>query len=373
MNTLFIIDGAGGAGKSDLIEYIESKYVASRRAAVVQKYSTRRSRPEEKSHPIDLIVVPSLEFDTRQSNADFFYYWYDGERYGFYCEDIDSALASSANVFIVVRDMNTIRRLSDRYRSVRVVPVFIYSDEVAIQERLHRDGYSRTAIAWRIARQRMGWNDYLAHPEIYEQVLINNSDRLAFARLIDSLIDRYSLSAGSEIVVSRFERFPLVRPLVGFKSAIEARLREYDRNVFVMMKYRQGNAGTYQLISKALIEHGFNAVRADHPAWQITGDTYNPAAVLYCCRYGIALFDEPESDNTFSPNVAYELGMMHLQLKECLILRHASLPGTPFDLTHKLYKPYTRKADLRKLVARWVEEVQQASRITSPKPGEISG
>jgi hypothetical protein len=81
-------------------------------------------------------------------------------------------------------------------------------------------------------------------------------------------------------------------------------------------------------------------------------------AVLYCCRYGLALYDEPEKDNAFSPNVTYELGMMHLQLKECLILRHDSLPDTPFDLIHKLHKPYKKEIELRKLIARWAEELK---------------
>jgi len=99
-------------------------------------------------------------------------------------------------------------------------------------------------------------------------------------------------------------------------------------------------------------------VRADQAEWQITGDTYNPIAVLYCCKYGLALYDEPEETNAFSPNVTYELGMMHLQLKECLILRHSKLPATPFDLIHKLFKEYTKEIELRKLIARWAVELR---------------
>ena len=99
------------------------------------------------------------------------------------------------------------------------------------------------------------------------------------------------------------------------------RLRRYpfERNVFLMMKFRDGNRPVFDFIKESLAANGLNCVRADDKEWQITRDVYNPVAVLYCCKYGIALFDEAETGSTYNPNVAYELGMMHLQGKECLI------------------------------------------------------
>jgi hypothetical protein len=83
--------------------------------------------------------------------------------------------------------------------------------------------------------------------------------------------------------------------------------------------------------------------------------------VLYCCKFGIALFDEAEAQQAFSPNVAYELGMMHYQGKECLILRHSSLPGMPFDLIKDLYREYAKDLQVRDVIGKWAAQIALSS------------
>ena len=46
MKNLFIIDGAAGTGKTDLIKYIAEKYTLSS-ATYIKKFTTREKRPEE--------------------------------------------------------------------------------------------------------------------------------------------------------------------------------------------------------------------------------------------------------------------------------------------------------------------------------------
>ena len=82
-----------------------------------------------------------------------------------------------------------------------------------------------------------------------------------------------------------------------------------------------------------------------------------PVAVMYCCKYGLALFDEAESHQAYSANVAYELGIMHSHGKECLILKHDTLPEVPFDLIKDLYATYDRDLKIRGIVERWVREI----------------
>ncbi|HYO16756.1 MAG TPA: hypothetical protein VE685_26460 [Thermoanaerobaculia bacterium] len=162
--------------------------------------------------------------------------------------------------------------------------------------------------------------------------------------------------------------FPLLKPLVGFKAEILSRLERfpYERNVFLMLRFRTANADLSDHIIETLARHGFQGVRADQPEWNITGNVYNPVAVLSCCKYGLALFDEPEEGQAFSPNVAYELGMMHLQRKSCLILRHASLPQVPFDLIKDLHWPYQSDSGVRELIDRWVGEISGETRPARP-------
>ncbi len=155
--------------------------------------------------------------------------------------------------------------------------------------------------------------------------------------------------------------FDLPKPLQGYKRDIERQLVRFPfgRNVFVMMKFRASNKEVAEYVAENLAKRGFNGVRADDVAWTITGNLYNPIAVLYCCKYGIALFDEPEEGQAYSPNVAYELGMMHQQNKVCLILKHATLPTVPFDLIKDLYVVYEKDLVLRQKIDRWLDEVAQ--------------
>lgn len=154
-------------------------------------------------------------------------------------------------------------------------------------------------------------------------------------------------------------RFELIKPLVGYKHDIERQLLRfsYHRNVFLMMKFREANAELGEFIIETLANAGLRGVRADQASWNITRNVYNPIAVLYCCKFGIALFDEAESGQVYSPNVAYELGMMHYQGKECLILRHGSLPALPFDLIKDLYQEYSKDLQVRKHVETWVRQI----------------
>ena len=107
--------------------------------------------------------------------------------------------------------------------------------------------------------------------------------------------------------------FRLIKPLVGYQDDIKNQLAKFpfEKNVFMMMKFRKENKSLSDYIIKHLAAAGLRGVRADQPAWNITRNVYNPIAVLYCCKYGIALFDEAEKDQAYNPNVIYELGIMH--------------------------------------------------------------
>lgn len=117
-----------------------------------------------------------------------------------------------------------------------------------------------------------------------------------------------------ETIAINKKRFDLLKELNSFKKEMYGKISatDYDKNVFLMMKYRPDNKDLSDFIISTLEANGLNGVRADMNDWNITGDNVsNPLAVLYCCKYGIALFDAPEKRQNFSPNVAYELGIMH--------------------------------------------------------------
>lgn len=151
----------------------------------------------------------------------------------------------------------------------------------------------------------------------------------------------------------------LIRPLVGFQAAMEAQLRKYpyERNVFLMLRFRDSNRDLSDFILETLQQAGLNGVRADQPDWNITNNLYNPVACLYCCKFGIALFDEAEDGQVFNPNVIYELGIMHSLDRDCLILKNANLPNVPFDLTKDLHMAYKSDLVVRTNVRNWLQKV----------------
>jgi len=143
--------------------------------------------------------------------------------------------------------------------------------------------------------------------------------------------------------------------LSGWKSKLETFVGKhpFDKSVFIMIKYRPRNNKLVRSIKDILKKHSFYGVLAsDH---KLTDDLYNPVACLLCCSKGIVVFDKAETKQTFNPNVAYELGMMHLLGRDCLILKHSSLNVLHSDILMKLYQEYTICKQIEDHIGSWLE------------------
>jgi guanylate kinase len=370
MKTIFLIDGAAGTGKSDLMQYLASK--KKHIAALVPKYTTRPKRQVEidRQVPLDLHFPPDTPEEFRQRTKDRSFYWYRyGRRgsehlYGFYRKDIQAALSVANIVLVIVRDFETIQRIKADFPLTRCVSVFVYADRDLIVKRLKDERYSDEEIATRLDRQPHAWSDYLKYSSLYDDKIVNSSESRDFEILIEALFKRFTEDPNEDLCVTPTVAFRLGKPLVGFRNEMLSRLATYpyERNVFLMMKFRESNKLVHRYIERTLAAHGLSCVRADDPGWNITRNTYNPVAVLHCCKYGIALFDRPEEHNEYSPNVAYELGFLHSQLKDCLVLRHSSLSQVPFDLVTQLYVTYGDHLELEEIITNWTANVARASR-----------
>lgn len=176
---------------------------------------------------------------------------------------------------------------------------------------------------------------------------------------LSTLVDKYASVKNETLNIPNEANYKLLKPLVGFKREIEGKILEfpYRENVFLMMKFRDHNTDLADFIRDNLAKHGLRGVRADQPEWNITQDAYNFIAVLYCCKYGIAIFDEAEAGQAYNPNVLYELGMMHNQEKNCLILRHNSLPAAPFDFIKNLHTTYKKDLEVKRFISDWATQL----------------
>jgi hypothetical protein len=141
--------------------------------------------------------------------------------------------------------------------------------------------------------------------------------------------------------------------IMGWRGQIEAFLSQhpFDRSVFIMIRYRKRNEELIETIKDVLSGRDlFGVLASDH---RLTDDLYNPTACLLCCARGIAVFDRAEKGQVFNPNVAYELGMLHLLNRPFLILKHHKLRTLQSDILMKLYEPYRSLRDVAALVADW--------------------
>jgi hypothetical protein len=126
----------------------------------------------------------------------------------------------------------------------------------------------------------------------------------------------------------------------------------FGKNVFIMVSYRARLEPLINGVKDKLKRLHLNPVLAkDHG---LTNDLYNPIACLLCCSYGVAVFDRAETAQIHNPNVVYELGMMQLLKRPCVILKHSKLRNMPTDLLNMLYEDYSsQKEAVRKLGEWW--------------------
>ena len=369
MKKLFLLDGVAGTGKSDLLEYVRK---TRHNINVINKYTTRNPRDNFDSEKSDLIFISDNEFNENNQRYSFLTYKYGDKQYGFWEEELYASVSKHENTFLIIRNNGLIKEIKSKYETkVIVVSVFIYSDRGLVEDRLKKDGYDDESIIFRIDRSKDIWNDYIEFDDFSDIVILNNSDINQFHQKINQLIKHYeNYEKDDYLYINPIKSYQIIDPLVKYKDKIKKMLDgfPFEKNIFLMIKFRPENYALRRYIEDELEKNGYNCIIADDPKWNITHNVFNPIAVLYCCKYGIALFDKPEvvkeekdvKDHKvyYNPNVAYELGIMHNQLKKCLILIHSTIESIPFDILKELRKTYTEDEEINKHFSDWLESIK---------------
>lgn len=354
MNRLIIVSGISGAGKSFLLEQLGTRPGME----ALSKISTRPQRKYEVGEEISDIIGGKSR---REVQACDLVYTYDRHDYGISFAPIDAALANKKSPVLIVRHAASVKKLKKKYPNALAIFIHSLVSGSDLEDLLARQGREDLDIKERMKRYHKDMTEYANNLDLYDASPVNFYDSDSLIVQFDYLLEHLNQTDLGQLNIGKGRGMPLVKPLWGFKSQMEKKLEthNYEKNVFLMMKFRANNEGIYHYIRQELNNHGYNCVRADQPEWDITQDVYNPIAVLYCCKYGLALFDEPEIGNEYSPNVAYELGIMHNQMKKCLVLRHTSLQGPPFDLVKNLYSDYSDSLQLNSIITKWITKLSQ--------------
>ncbi len=125
----------------------------------------------------------------------------------------------------------------------------------------------------------------------------------------------------------------------------------FGKNTFIMVSYRATLEPLVDAVKEKLETLDLNPILAkDH---SLTNDLYNPIACLLCCSYGVAIFDRAETAQMHNPNVVYELGMMQLLKRPCVILKHSKLRKMPTDLLSMLYEGYSSRQEAVRKLGEW--------------------
>jgi guanylate kinase len=189
MKNLFLIDGASGTGKSDLLRWVMDNNAND--VGLVRKGTTRKARPYEEADPeilLDLEFLSESDFDACGYE---YTYTYGGARYGLSRAELTGALLRRENVFVIVRNTATISNIAKDYELINVVKVFIYTDRTELTSRLHGMGTSAEIIEYRLKRSDIALRDYYSHPGVFDETIINNSSHDVFHNTINMLIAKY--------------------------------------------------------------------------------------------------------------------------------------------------------------------------------------
>lgn len=179
MNKLFLIDGAAGTGKSDLINFVKT-YLNNYDINVISKYTTRVPRMKEEAIETDLSFITEQQFkEWEVENKDQCYcYPYGSGRYGFDKSILLKSVKVHEFTFVIVRNKALIDRIQEEFKEIAyVLHIYIYTDEGLAVKRLRKEGFDREAIEFRLKRNEMVWLDYVDTPDDNIITIINNSNK----------------------------------------------------------------------------------------------------------------------------------------------------------------------------------------------------
>jgi hypothetical protein len=143
--------------------------------------------------------------------------------------------------------------------------------------------------------------------------------------------------------------------------------QDYDRNVFIMTRFKYGNKALTELdevIRGTLQARGLVGHRADDRCYPNDRNLWdNVCTYMFCCKYGVAVLENQIVDE-FNPNVALEYGFMRAWSKPTLLLKEqrfsprADILGTvwhEFDM-------YELKRTVPDALNKWLDDLGVASR-----------
>jgi hypothetical protein len=139
-------------------------------------------------------------------------------------------------------------------------------------------------------------------------------------------------------------------------AALDDLEKTFERNVFVMMRYRTSKqfVDIEAALREALTPYNLLARFAKDAA--LSDDLWdNVKLYMHYSRFGIAVFEEIE-EREFNPNISLELGYMYALKRRCLLLKDRHMRPLPTDTCGKIYRnfdSYALTTSIDEAVSEW--------------------
>jgi hypothetical protein len=361
-SVLFLVDGAAGIGKTDLIQY----WHGQAKCTLIKKfaYISENAPPDRRNWRQKKGLIKADAQAYRQACGDrsgtIIYsskqkerHWF--EHYWVRLSEIQEALDQDpeSRACMICRDFKAIERIRALLPYTRVVSILVYVNPMAVAR--DRNTRNRNKEIEQIALENI---------TRYDDVLICPGNRAwSYKGQLDRVLNKYGRLTHGQICLNSNNLISMPDHLVSAAPNAQRALEKYpfDKNVFVMMPYRADTEEYERRINKALSNHDLNPVYAKYPEWNLTDHADNSRAVLICCKYGIALFAPDPGENIklepreyLNLNVMYELGCMHTLGRTCVGLAEVALKEkVPHDLRGRHWRYFKDAGAVEDIVEVW--------------------
>lgn len=205
MPTLYLVDGTGGAGKSDFIGYCTKKNPLYN--SLIKKYTTKENHNYGDGNE-DLIYCNLEEYTNVKSQCNkYFEYQFPATstvNYLISKNDIDKALQQYKNVYLIVRSVDVIIKIKkeyEKYYNINIVTLFLYCDEQITKKRIIHQlselqvekSKINELVEKRTQNNRNCLYQYMDSFEmnIYNYLILNSIDSESYKKCLNKLLNMY--------------------------------------------------------------------------------------------------------------------------------------------------------------------------------------
>ena len=308
---LILIFGASGSGKTSLMNELRN---TGKQLSIHQKVT---DRPPKKYDSDEIRCVKSVP----EERYKYIYRQY-GYSYGIEKAQIDQALNSGKDHFLICNDIDTIKRFRHDYGdAVRTLFLLFNAPRAHIESVQKTRGISDEQVDLRLIKIRVLSELFLDNSELFNGVILNRlgAPSIEMVRQVEAILGRKYTSDAQVVTIDS----NLLHEMVDIIKIVNENLKRpglevpmiQSAYVFILMAMIKEDPhldDTHMTIKRAAVSCGLRAERVDDIVFteQITDKVLGS---IKCAEYIVADLTHER------PNVYYEIGYAHAHHKRTVL------------------------------------------------------